>query len=124
MKTILIILFALVTVNYSKDVECVLKHSASAKINDKNQIKTNTSDEDSIYVKIKNIGEDVAIFNDIYKLQILKRDKNTIYYRQDIAQGIVVWAYLYKTHSITYSKIREFPIGNLPDSYLMIGKCK
>jgi hypothetical protein len=119
-----IFLLLLVSNSPGLAISCVLKHSASAGIDDSGNINVHTSDEDSIIVKIEGIGQDIAIFNSSDKLQLIKTDKNAFYYQQETVEGVIIWAYFLKTNVLTYAKIRAFPVLDKPSSYLMISKCK
>ena len=108
----------------SKDVSFVLRHSAVAAIDETGKIGVHTTKNDNIVGKIKGIGNKQAYFNEVYLLQLIKSDEDAYYYLQPGGKGLVVWTYFIKSNVVTYAKLRAFPATNLPDSYLMIGKCK
>lgn len=108
---------------FGLNISCVLSHSASAGLDDRGKIDVHTSEKDSIEVRIKGLGQKYAYFNDDYKLTLIKKDENAYYYQQETIEGLIIWTYFIKSNTITYAKIRTFPITGEPSSYLMISKC-
>lgn len=105
------------------DITATMRHSASARLDDNSRVDVHTASNDEISVNITGIGEKTAIFNGAYELTLIKKDSNALYYMQPAVEGITLWVYFPKTHSITYCKLRAFPVVGTPDSYLMIAKC-
>ena len=112
------------TVASAKDVSCVLNHSAVAELNENYELDVRTTDNDGIQVRLENLGEDEVTFNGTYKLTLLKREENALFYVQQVPKGLVIWVYFPRVNTITYAKLRAFPFTGLPSSYLMIAKCK
>jgi len=106
------------------NINCTLKHSASARLDNKDDIDIHVSDKDNIEVRIEGIGNHQAIFNKKYRLVLIKRTSNAFYYSQDFPNGVITWAYFPREKILVYSKVREFPMDDKPDSYIMIGKCQ
>jgi len=121
-KIILLLIFS--SMLYAIDIECSMKYSAVAELKQNQKIDVHTSSNDNIYVKITNIGKKIAYFNSDYELNLIKYENDVYYYLQSSTDGVVLWAYFKKTKSLTYAKIREFPVIDLPSSYLMIAKCR
>jgi hypothetical protein len=108
---------------HSLDISCTLRHSAVASLNDNGTIDVHTTDDDSIPVRITGIGEKQATFNGAYELTLVKRDGDGLYYLQPSTDGMVLWVYFPKSHTLTYCKLRASPVVGTPDSYMMIAKC-
>ena len=110
-----------------KTIHCVLRHSAAAGLDEKGSIDVHVTDSDEIEVTITGIGEQEAVFNGTYRLRLMKEDQHAYYYRQSAPfGGVIMWVYFKATNTITYAKLRAFPLGPLagtPSSYLMIAKC-
>ena len=106
-----------------KTVHCVLKHSAVAGLDEKGHIDIHTTDNDEIPVTIENIGEKEAVLNRTYKLTLAKEDQYAYYYGQPSAEGFIMWVYFKDSNTLTYAKLRAFPLDGSPSSYLMIAKC-
>ena len=107
----------------AQDIRCVLKHSAVAQLNENENVDVHTTSNDNIAVEITGIGEKEATFNGVYTLVLIKRDPDALYYLQSTSFGLTLWVYFAKTRTITYCKLRAFPVSELPDSYLIIAKC-
>jgi len=124
----LLILFVAVSTAPSflkaKDVSSVLRHSAVAELNAKHEIDLHTTDNDAIEVTLQNVGGDEVIFNGVYKLTLIKREDQALFYEQSLISGLVIWVYFPRDNIITYAKLRAFPVTELPSSYLMIARCK
>ena len=105
-------------------VTCILRHSASAALDDNGTVDVHTSADDSITATLTGLGHDTALFNGSYPLVLLKDDRHAYYYDQPSDEGIVVWAYFKLSRTLTYAKLRAFPLTGAPSSYLMIGLCK
>ena len=129
MKFIIPIMILLMSYHLSqtredKTITCTMRHSAVAALDEEGQIDVHTTDDDEIEVTIEGIGGKTAIFNGTYELTLLKEDAHALYYIQPSIQGLIVWVYFKKQHTVTYAKLRAFPSDGLPSSYLMIAKCE
>ncbi|NOT13889.1 MAG: hypothetical protein HOP23_19070 [Methylococcaceae bacterium] len=109
--------------SWAIEIDCTLTVSAGVAIQKDGKPTSSTSAQDKIHANIQNIGDSKAVFNKDYELTLLKSEPDAFYYTQNIPTGLVVWSYFPGTKSLTYAKIRTFPITGLPDSYLMIGSC-
>lgn len=103
-------------------VSGVLRQSAVAEINESGRIDVHTTDNDAIEFTLEHIGADSATFNGQYELRLIKREPDALYYLQTSTGGIVIWAYFPNSRTVTYAKIRSFPLTGVPSSYLMITK--
>ena len=107
---------------HSADIACVLQHSAVAELTHSDSVDVHTTDDDSIAVRLSGLGSDTALSNDTHTLVRIGSDTHAIFYRQEDAPGLVIWAYFPKSHAITYAKLRTYPANGLPSSYLMISR--
>ena len=106
-----------------KTAHCVLKHSAVAELDKKGRVNVHTTDNDESDVTIEGIGEKEAQFNRSYRLSLMKEDQYAYYYTQPSAEGFIMWVYFKASNTITYAKLRAFPLDGSPSSYLLIAKC-
>ena len=113
-----------VTIASAKDVSCVLNHSAVAELNESFELDVHTTDNDGIEVRLEDVGEDEVTFNGEYKLTLIKREEDALFYSQPALSGLIIWIWFPRANAITYAKLRAFPITGLPSSYLMIAKCQ
>ena len=103
-------------------VSGVLRHSAVAEVNDSGHVDVHTTDNDAIEFTLEHVGADSATFNGQYELRLIKREPDALYYLQSSIRGVIIWAYFPNSRTVTYAKIRSFPITGVPSSYLMIAK--
>lgn len=124
-KLLLAILAALVfeASAEAKNIHCILSHSAVAGLDEKGNIDVHITGNDTIDVVIEGIGEKEAVFNHEYRLSLIKDDQYAYYYAQPAANGFIIWVYFKVTNTLTYAKLRAFPLDGTPSSYLMIAKC-
>lgn len=106
------------------DIQCIMRHSSSTTMKLDDRMDVRASDDDSVLVKITGVGEQKAMLNDQYALNLLKEINGVYYYIQPDEDGLAVWAYYKKAKYLTYSKTRSYPVTRLPDSYLLVGQCK
>ena len=108
----------------AKTISCMLRISAGARLDNQSKPEVYTTDNDKILVVIVGMGEDIATFNGQFKLHLIKKDSEAYYYQQPSLDGFIMWVYYPKSKTITYCKLRAFPVLGTPDSYLMIAKHK
>ena len=108
----------------SVTVTCILRHSAVAELDDDGKIDVHTSADDSITATLTGLGQETAVFNGSYSLVRLKEDRHAYYYVQPSDEGVSMWVYFKLSRTLTYAKLRAFPLTGAPSSYLMIGYCE
>jgi len=108
----------------SVTVTCILRHSAVAELDDHGKIDVHTTTDDSITATLTGLGQDTAIFNGSFRLERLKEDRHAYYYIQPDDEGVLMWVYFKLSRTLTYAKLRAFPLTGVPSSYLMIGHCE
>ena len=108
----------------SVTVTCILRHSAVAGLDDHGKIDVHTTTDDSITATLTGLGQDTAIFNGSFRLKRLKEDQHAYYYIQPDDEGVLMWVYFKLSRTLTYAKLRAFPLTGVPSSYLMIGHCE
>ena len=123
LRALPVLMLLATTTGWALDIDCSLTVSAGVVIKKDGKPASSTSAQDKIQANIQNVGALKAVFNKDYELTLLKSEPDAFYYTQNIPSGVVVWSYFPGSKSITYAKIRTFPITGLPDSYLMIGTC-
>ena len=102
----------------------VLRHSAVAALDEDGRIDVHTTDNDEIAFRLENVEADTAVFNGTYELLLIKRDAHAYYYLQPSSGGLVLWVYFPEAQTVTYAKLRAFPLDGLPSSYLMIARAR
>lgn len=113
----------------AKSVRCELTHSASAEVSAERHLDVQTSTNDNIRVVIVGLGSPKAqVFNSDssrFTLTLRKTNSDALFYEQDgYTDGLIHWVYFTRSQTITYAKIRAFPLTGDPSSYLMLGLCR
>ena len=108
---------------------CTLTHSASAGVEAGGRVDVHTSTSDHIVATLSEVGArearvKIAGDDPTWPLVLLRDERDAIYYNQPTASGQITWVYFKRSRSVTYSKLRAFPVTGEPSSYLMVGLCQ
>ena len=117
---------------HAQAIQCILTHSASADVNPNRQLSVGTTTNDKIQSTIVGLGSKTAYVTidgdpSRYTLTLRKTSADAFYYEQDTFfpdAGLIHWVYFKRSRTVTYAKLRAFPLTGDPSSYLMLGLCK
>jgi len=114
----------------AQTVQCVLTHSASADVKPDRQLDVHARTEDNLTATLVGLGSQTAYVTfdsdpSRSTLMLRKDNADAFFYEQDAyADGIIYWVYFKRSRTVTYAKLRAFPLTGAPSSYLMLGLCK